>query len=142
MWRNTYSPYAGGKRRSAVPDERREEEGMVDVTDIARAQGFRYPVFLSEELAATLKPSQILSGFGIRFEKRVRNVLLILKTHMSPRGNRYYDDDDPDEARAFPFVVLLGPNIEEKLISIRARVEQDEEGEPVVMLASSLREAA
>jgi hypothetical protein len=116
---------------------------MVDVTGIARSQGFRYPVLLTEELASALKPGQLLSTFGIRFDKRVRNVLSILKTQLNPRKNRYYDEDeDPDEACAFPFVVLQGPNIEEKLISIRARVEQDEEGEPVVMLASSLREAA
>jgi len=140
MWRNSYSPYARGERQA--PDNRE----MVDVSEIARAQGAHYPVLLTQELAGALKPGEFLSAFGIRFDKRVRNVLAVLKTQMNPRASsRYYDEDDtdyPDEACAFPFVVLHGPDIEEKLIRVRAFVERDEEGEPVVRLAGSFREAA
>jgi hypothetical protein len=143
MWHNSYSPYVSGERFSPGIDD----EEMVDVSEIARRQGIRYPVLLTPALAGALKPNRILSTFGIRFDKRVGNVLKVLRTQMNnPRHPRYYgDDDDDEEARencSFPFVVLQGPNIEEKLISIRALVRQDEEGEPVVMLDSSRAEAA
>jgi hypothetical protein len=139
MWPNNYSPYA---RRERYPQPA-DEENEVDVSEIARAQGFHYPVALSAELARALKPNQLLSTFGIRFERRVRNVLAVLKTQMNPKRSRYYDDEEEEgEDCSFPFVVLQGPNIEERLISIRARVTQDEEGGPLVRLDSSYREAA
>ena len=137
MWHNSYSPYAREERH--VPDI----GDMIDVSGIARTQGFYYPVLLTQDLASQLKPGSFLSSFGIRFEKRVKNVLAVLKTQMNPRRrNPYYNGDDyPEEECSFPFVVLKEPH-EEKLISIRASVQHDEDGEPVVTLGSSFREAA
>lgn len=109
---------------------------LVDVSELAEAEGIEFPVAVSAGLAQILEPNQFLTTFGINFEERVSNILKVLHGHFVPSPDGECDDL-PGGRLVFPFIVLRGPLIKEDLISVLAVVHPGDGGDPVVTLMTA-----
>lgn len=115
----------------------------VDIDDeivnaLAETAGVPYPVCLSPELSALLKPNRFLSHIGIRYEERLKSVFSILKGNLIPK---YGGEQEslPDEGITFDFTIVKGPFIREDPIVIKAELAEGD-NMPHISLSAILME--
>ncbi len=108
------------------------------VNALAETAGVPYPVCLSPELSALLKPNRFLSHIGIRFEERLKTVFSILKGNLIPTHGGE-QESLPDEGITFDFTVVRGPFIREDPLVIKAELT-DADDTPHISLSAILME--
>jgi hypothetical protein len=105
---------------------------FINVSDIAKRQGFEYPVMVSSSLANVLTPTEFLSGLGIKFGDRISNVVSVLQGNMYPVDA---ENETLPEGCGFDISITQGPVLQEKLVSIKAEQHTDTaKGTPYIIL--------
>ena len=105
-----------------------------EVNRLTESFGLPYQVRISQGLSELLKPNEFLSGLGIQYLERIKIILGSLKEHLIPNKGTL-EDVMPKEGVIIPLAMAKGPFIKEELISIHAKLS-DDNGETVILFTA------
>ena len=101
-----------------------EDGFLVDLSELAREAGFKYPLAVTPLVWATLEPSEDLKAQGHRWEGRAWDMLTVLRLAIKQAAR-------PDEVRFAPLFVLERGQ-RPKSVEFRAKCGPGDNGEPVI----------
>jgi hypothetical protein len=107
------------------------EHTWLDISEKAEKKGIGLPVLIEPALLEKLKPSPYLSGLGITVERRIENLLNLVRIHLPAEGR---EKADAGQKYYLPFMVLKGPLVYEDLLPVIARLTVTEEKRPSITL--------
>jgi hypothetical protein len=94
---------------------------LINLNEKAEQEGLGMPVKIDPALLKSLVPSPYLSSLGINLERRIDNLLSLVKANLHMKG----ETGKPSEERYYiPFMVLNGPLVKEDLFPIIVTVEK------------------
>jgi len=102
----------------------------VDMSVEAKQADIPIPVSISDTLVEKLRPNEFLMKLGITFDKRVANLLKLV------RGNLEPSDEDRTSERSFviPLIVVNGPILNEDVLHTAVHLQKNNEDEQIIFI--------
>jgi hypothetical protein len=112
------------------------KQGDVDdeVNKIAESLDLPCAVHVSKELSELINPNEFLTGLGVHYLDRIKTILGILEITMIPMKESF-EETIPKDGIVFPVAITKGPYIREELISIKATIQDDNDGKVILLTA-------
>lgn len=103
-----------------------EDGVLVDISELAREAGFKFPVAVTQGVWGVLNPSKELEAEGQSWKGRAWDMLTILR--LAIRGSSRTDEV------CFAPLFIMEPGQKATPCSMRGKCGPDDQGEPVITL--------